>query len=496
MAASPQARQEVEAIAALAARLQEAPLVGPPVEPSPALREAVERRLTEVESAERATVRSPARPWWRRRVVALAAAAACLAIVAVPIALSMKALAPAKPEEVAKQSAAPTSAAHRLTNQEVQEKLAQLVDQFNKSNSEGRYEEARAIAARAKELAPNELVSKVMGEEARLTMNGARDVNVAASPFSEEHQNASKGFEHRDKVIAGGKPPGTNDPALRRDLATTETHDFDELKKLIAETVNQKTWSNSGTSGTIAAGTTNLSLVIEQSQSVVEQDTKNQATNRELLDSEAKVRQMFDRYDPLVDERRKQLNGPQSGSGNKSGVQPAKIESIPGMDILVLRNPTDSGGAANGAGRIPSSGTYGGPTTVSAGTLNLTGIVTNGGNGSAPLDVQPPADAAPALQVTALHPAGADAMASALEALAGGGGNTTVTLYGSDRLMGTAGKLPTGIFINGNAGLGAPGLKISEQKPESKKFAETWKPARVVPNASRLMVGDKEELPT
>ena len=48
LAASPQARQEVEAVEALAARLKEAACEAPQPEPSPALREAVERRLAEL----------------------------------------------------------------------------------------------------------------------------------------------------------------------------------------------------------------------------------------------------------------------------------------------------------------------------------------------------------------------------------------------------------------------------------------------------------------
>ena len=51
LAASPQARQEVEAVEALAARLKEAAREAPQPEPSPALREAIERRLAELEPA-------------------------------------------------------------------------------------------------------------------------------------------------------------------------------------------------------------------------------------------------------------------------------------------------------------------------------------------------------------------------------------------------------------------------------------------------------------
>ena len=48
LAASPQARQEVETVEALAARLKEAARAAPQPEPSPAFRGVVERRLAEL----------------------------------------------------------------------------------------------------------------------------------------------------------------------------------------------------------------------------------------------------------------------------------------------------------------------------------------------------------------------------------------------------------------------------------------------------------------
>src|SRR5437868_6865220 len=77
MAASPQARQEVEAIAAVAARLKEAAQLTPPAVRSPALRAAVEERLAALESVARPVVRGQA-PSWRRRVIAWVLSAACL----------------------------------------------------------------------------------------------------------------------------------------------------------------------------------------------------------------------------------------------------------------------------------------------------------------------------------------------------------------------------------------------------------------------------------
>src|SRR5208337_2175732 len=62
-AASEQARHEVEAIQALAARLKEAALEAPQPEPSPALREAIERRLAELEPVAGRAAPRKARPW-------------------------------------------------------------------------------------------------------------------------------------------------------------------------------------------------------------------------------------------------------------------------------------------------------------------------------------------------------------------------------------------------------------------------------------------------
>ena len=115
LAASPQARLEVEAVEALAARLKEAAREAPQPEPSPALREAIERRLAELEPAAGprgypAAAQGPARPWWRSRLTVLALAAACLVALAVPIVQSTNLLGPGKERDVAMRPAAEPSA--------------------------------------------------------------------------------------------------------------------------------------------------------------------------------------------------------------------------------------------------------------------------------------------------------------------------------------------------------------------------------------------------
>ena len=127
MAASPQVYQEVEEVEALAARLKKAAHEAPQPEPSPALREAVERRLAELEAtagrvavpapveadthgdsvicASRAAGLGPTRPWWRNRLAALALTAACLVALAVPILWSTGIFGPEKEPQLAGQTA-------------------------------------------------------------------------------------------------------------------------------------------------------------------------------------------------------------------------------------------------------------------------------------------------------------------------------------------------------------------------------------------------------
>ena len=118
LAVSPAAQQEAAEIEQVAARLKEAARTQPPVEPSPALRTAVERRLDELEMApppvpstprrrrarawwsprlaafEPLQNRNRRRPWWRRRLAALALTVACLVIVAVPVVQSLNLFGP------------------------------------------------------------------------------------------------------------------------------------------------------------------------------------------------------------------------------------------------------------------------------------------------------------------------------------------------------------------------------------------------------------------
>ena len=144
MAASPHVAAEIKAVEALADRLKAAAQAAPPVEPSAELREAVARRLDELESA--AAKPSPPAPlpvgegrkkWARRRLVALALTAACIAALIVPIALSKRFFTQTEPQTVAKTGSAADTGNAPLTEHERHEKLARLTDQYHRLNEEG-----------------------------------------------------------------------------------------------------------------------------------------------------------------------------------------------------------------------------------------------------------------------------------------------------------------------------------------------------------------------
>jgi general secretion pathway protein D len=65
-----------------------------------------------------------------------------------------------------------------LNKEQVQRKLAEMVDQFNHLSQDQRYEEARVVAEQAHELAPHELVTSVMVTESKLRLNYFREMQI------------------------------------------------------------------------------------------------------------------------------------------------------------------------------------------------------------------------------------------------------------------------------------------------------------------------------
>jgi general secretion pathway protein D len=64
---------------------------------------------------------------------------------------------------------------------QTQQKLAELVDQYNRLNDEQRFEEAMVVAKRAKELAPHELVTSIMVEKQSILIKLARERQIRDS---------------------------------------------------------------------------------------------------------------------------------------------------------------------------------------------------------------------------------------------------------------------------------------------------------------------------
>ena len=91
-----------------------------------------------------------------------------------------------------------------LTKQQVQQKLADLVDQYNRLNEEQRYEEAEVVAKRAYELAPHELVTSVMVQKARMQRNLAREMDIK--------ERKEKGFAEVLNDVDESSIPGPSEP--------------------------------------------------------------------------------------------------------------------------------------------------------------------------------------------------------------------------------------------------------------------------------------------
>ena len=185
MAASSQARQEVEEVEALAARLKEAAREAPQPGPSPALREAVERRLAELEpAAGRAGGQGPARRRWRKRLTAMAVAAACLVALAVPVVRSMKFFDLGESREVAKQSVASAPLPAAAARETKAAKGQAMPEQFDRTDV-GEIEESP----------PTE-----MDTDPTLEKPGQASQDA-------EYKDDSRVFEHR----AGGMASGSKD---------------------------------------------------------------------------------------------------------------------------------------------------------------------------------------------------------------------------------------------------------------------------------------------
>ena len=88
---------------------------------------------------------------------------------------------------------------------QTQQKLAELVDQYNRLNEEQRYEEAEVIAKRAQELAPHELVVQVMVQKSK--------INRSLDQAMQARDKKERGFVFQmNDVDTAAAPPENDDP--------------------------------------------------------------------------------------------------------------------------------------------------------------------------------------------------------------------------------------------------------------------------------------------
>ncbi len=459
MAASPQARQEVKAIAALAARLKEAAQLAPPVEPSAALCAAVEKRLAELETA--AAKPSPlalpsegersryARAWRRRRLAALALTAACLVAFAVPIARTLRLIGPEQPREVAKASAAPDQRMNDAT---------------------------KSVIAGSTLPRPGPRFDTTIETTTPLPIEvGATselDVDSTLPALYARRQMLQDIVNSQSKVMVSGANPSPSSAQAYAQLQATNER-IDALKR--GGAANAQT--GQGYSALGPRPQTGDALAFGDGKQKGENSSGGQSSrDAAVVGNDRAITETLGAHDRLVEGPRSQdgvAPGQLVETDNKDAprrtrqVQPVQINSIPGVDVLVIRGiPQDVARVAKMAEQ--DSGQR----------------AAYDGQGSKPFnDNARPSGYSPWLSLYTTPTT-----------------NGTISPYNSvtsaaQPRMGLAGDLQAGMASSVKSGNGALTCTDAQGKAAAKKPVDTWKPARVVPNASRLMVGDKEELP-
>ncbi len=573
MAASPKARQEVEAIAAVAQRLKEAAETTPPAVRSPELRAALEARLTALESAARPLVRGPV-PQWRRRVVTWVLTAGCLAGVAV--ALMQQSNFFGGPRQFAKTESATGAAADIRSSTKVQ--VQGDYDAARKSLSsrvpkaEQHYEEAPIVAGIPHEIGPNErpALQVPSGDSFSVLKNpvpaaprepatvAGLEGGKSSSPFRD-----ANGIQNGGDRQGGGAAGSTS--AEREERSDNQSMAREETKPGQSNHAATPARSKDGNGEEPAAGETgsNLVLNIQQSQVLGEGERGDNSgapmgrkppaeSGRATLDEPPIVYPNSESWKEMSHRRKeKYAVGGDGASGPLSGpglVNPVQVETLPGMDAMVIKgSPADVAKvdqyvkqAEQERNRRYEEGPHAPaaekplPEDPLARQQMLQGIV----DGQEPLLV-PGARKSPtyarvrAELEASKHPGTSDDQSVTLR------GQYAVNVAGEyqrelQKLKQEESELQKKVDSQNQLPTGAPNpLSVADQekaraelriaheqiaafesemarldvksspaksnpKPEAKpqsKPLETWKPARVVPNASRLMVGEKEELP-
>ncbi len=442
LAASPQARQEVESVEALAARLKEAAREAPQPEPSPALRETVERRLGELEpAAGRAAVQGPARPWWRSRLVALALTAACLVALAVPILRSMNLfglgeerivvwLSPSKDAAVPEATKSPTA-------------IPSLASP------------TRRIAADYDQRAlPSKIGISQNIDEPPAEVDVDPTLHKSPTKVGEYQNLDSSSFRNADGIFSNGD----------------RTLDFSKGDS----TASDRKGGGAAGGGMPADASNHVGGTLGPGRGVGPSSYAGRSSVVGPGHSPGPTGGT-----PVVG----------SGGAGFSGPGTPGIEAPRG----VITGAGGMGGITRSGGVIlAGSNSYSGGTTVNSGAL----LTVNGGTLSDPVTLN---NHAPKIEY---YQGGGGA---GLE-VSGGQTDDTVNWTDSRNEARKDAEIPAGSKPrSATAGrrrnsihMGSENEKANESelsKGEPKKPLETWKPAHVVPNTSRLMVGDREELP-
>ena len=557
MAASPQARQEVEASAAMAARLKEAAQLTPPAVQSPDLRAAVEARLTELESAAPPAVRAPV-PQWRRRVTTWVLTAGCLAGVAVALMRQTHFFGQGGPRQVATSTAASNAVAPGKEWSDAAEK--RISGEFKPPSSVQLDSYALQLPA------------------ASGTASSTYSLRMTYDPSCFDPK-PSGSYDSLMRVDVGGQPlpapsymhvdtqyfPPRPEPSITESLAFHDRRIADLPLEVDA---------NETQTGRLMFGVgVNSDAGLVGNVTVDEQNFKGANVNQGSKPFSGS--QQPSGYTPWMNSYAAPGDGGTVSNYHPGGQIGATVTLNGGILQSGVNNVSDGAFALNSsAASTTFSGAIGGQpaqlvtksgegylflgarndvtasTTLPTGTTTQTVIAAdvapgfNFNDASNPLGnsglgtdmsmdqdgrtrqqmLQRIVDAEQPLLVpgakksptydrvraeleatktlvipedTISNVAGkpSESKAESVDEIARGIGRE-VDYYGKGRArMGLAGDLKTGMASALKSGSGALTLTDAQHKPAPKKPLETWKPARVVPNASRLMVGEKEELP-
>ncbi|MGA2255805.1 MAG: hypothetical protein ABSG53_14260 [Thermoguttaceae bacterium] len=473
LAASPQARQEVEAVQALAARLKEAAREAPQPEPSPAMREAIERRLSELEpAAGRTAEQTKARPWWRSRMAALALTAACLVALAVPIGRSINLLRPGKDPEVANQAADGAIS--------------------SRDSAEG---------ANANQLA-DEVLVPTCPKRAQVDASEFSNLELGSNPSKIHYGVNSGGILPASLGITGSNPS-----KIHYDVNSLQDACFGEGEPRLPMKAD----------GVVIGGAV-LAIAGSDLQSFAEKDLKDHnagypwfsAATKEELKPEAIMARYYDQNDSgnralalVQPDRIGATTGATVGGADKySGAGSTEGMIIIGAGSVTLgslagndsRAGTDGGfnyrdfnddnrrrvgGDSSRGGQYQGHDTTTTDETRAQVAKDAESVRADEGGQKPSADIKRPE----LLIIEAIHDRRADDSARSGESLAPADVVDIQSIRASERRL-KASQLYK-----------VEPVKPRQDKPESKTPLETWKPAHVVPNSSRLMVGDREELP-